>query len=457
MLVDKISNHIFEDQENSVIKLQSFFRGYLAKTKAEKEKSHYLSLEIFEKAKPYIDNPSSRNDLSLATNGKTKVYLPKELPVVLKHSGSPENQKRFQQIKMARNLCIENGYEHLIIPPARVYGDFIIESKVPIKANKFKEQMGLYIENWEKFTPAVKEFLEFFFQSSFSDITGGTSSGYEALSKSPMGRYDNIALFLDGDHGKMGLIDLEHFSRAHDSEKDEDFYAFRCLYAVRLFPLHFDVIMDEAKKIDPTIELYRQRLVKERDESLKRFKIAYEDHADFIKEKGITIQNPLFFEKLSDDRIKELKNHLEKKIKKVHEGKTAYGGCYSFKDCLGEDPDKTLTEFHEKILPYFIDALYTRINFSLELNMKRYKDSADYTPGLLLIRSLEFPSRTILDKMVNPIFDHFSIFKMKDESDTEGFIYWLLDITLENMVGKEIAYYNPDFGVGSGSKRCVFC
>ena len=149
-------------QTEAATKIQSMCRSYLARGELARKQSHYLSHALFEGALPYINSPfPGLSRLPKALNGKTRVYLPKELPVVLKDSGSPQNLHRFEKMQQASKICMQNEYVHLVIPKARIYGDFIIESRLPITLHDFKGQIGLYIENCEQFTNAVKEFTGF--------------------------------------------------------------------------------------------------------------------------------------------------------------------------------------------------------------------------------------------------------------------------------------------------------
>ena len=91
-----------------------------------------MSDDLLEQAKPYIDTPSQLHNLPKSPEGKTAVYLPEGLPIVLKESGSPENQKRLDQMKEARAICNRLECRHLVIPKARVYANFIIEQRLPI-------------------------------------------------------------------------------------------------------------------------------------------------------------------------------------------------------------------------------------------------------------------------------------------------------------------------------------
>lgn len=453
--VDKIAlQQQSEDQKTSAAtKIQSVWRGHLARIKIEKAEKHVLSYALLKKAKPYIDVPSNRQDMPRASCGKTPVYLPKELPIVLKQSGSPQNQKRFNQMKEGRDICEKNSYEHLVIPKARVYGKFIVESRLPITMHGTKEQIGLYIENRERFTGAVQEFTGFLCQSNFRDITGGSNDPYGTLSKTPVGRYDNIALYLEEDQGKIGLIDLEQFT-PECSKLQKKWCFSKCQDAVHLFPYHLDEIMSVAKRFDPDIESYRGSLELEKAEALKRFKLAYEDHLDFVREKGIRLEDPISFEKLGVDRIKQLKKVIEEELRKEHED-------VWFKGCLGEMPDSTLISFNEKAFPQILDATYKLINDTLVYNLEYQKSKGDISTNskLLSVRTLVFSSQYVVyDEFIKSTLKSLEMLVFKSRFRTEGFLHLLLGVILKELEkGGEIAYYNPSFGYGDYATQCVFC
>lgn len=101
-------------ESNAATKIQSVWRGYSARVKVEKIKKPLLSYALLEKAKPHCAVPSNFQD--------RKTYIPKDLPLVLRQVGSPQNENQFNQMKQGHDLCDKNGYEHLIIPKARAYG-----------------------------------------------------------------------------------------------------------------------------------------------------------------------------------------------------------------------------------------------------------------------------------------------------------------------------------------------
>lgn len=406
-----------------------------------------LSDALFEQAKLYIDAPANLRNLPRASSGRTPVYLPEKLPIVLKQSGSLKNQNRLDKMEQGRDLCENNGYKHLVIPKARVYRNFIIESRLPIPIHDTKEQIGFYKENRERFASAVEEFTGFLCQSSLADITGSGNNPYGTLSETPMGRYDNIALYLEAGQGKIGLVDLAEFTLG--CSKDD--YVSRCRDAVHLFPYHLDEILKAAKKFDPNIEAHRGYLEKERDGALKRFKLAYEDHLDFVDKKGISTENPLAFEKLGKVRTEQLQKVIEEELYREHTD--AF-----YKGCLGALPDKTLISFNEKAFPQILDATYTLLNDLLESNQK-IKGTISTRTQLLSIRTLKFGYPcSAFDKFVQTTSKSLNMLDFGDVFDRDRFSILLFDVILKELEkGGEIAYYNPRFGYGDYATRCVFC
>lgn len=438
-----------EETTAAAIKLQSFLRGCSARIQAKKARKHLLRYDLLEKAKPYVNDPSKLQDVPQASSGKTPVYLPEELPIVLKESGFLESRKRFDQMKLARGVCEKYKYDDvLVIPKVRVCKNFIIEDKLPITMHGTKEQMGIYIENPKKFTDAIKAFTDFLCRSSaFYDITsrrstsgfwGRSTDPYAALSKAEMPRYDNVVLYEEEGRGKIGLVDLEGFVPGYDVECPQGSRYSECLDAVHLFPYHFNEIMEVAKKFDPNIELHREELKKERDEALKRLELAYKIHSDFAQAKGITLENPIVFEELGAIRKEQLKNTIKEKLREA--SKDSW-----FKRCF--DLDNTLTWFDKEGFQQILDTTYKIINAHLKYNMDRNEKPILSKPKLLSIRTLGFDSKYIEEQFEASISKELlEELKSRGPFETSGFLHLLFDTLVEELEkGKEIAHYNPKF------------
>lgn len=103
-------------QDNAAKVIQKLCRGYLARVHTHYLKQGLLDSTLFEQTKALLEARSSLADMPQASAGKTTVYLPKELPIVLKLSGSPANYRRFHNMQALRLLCEKKGLKHLLFP-----------------------------------------------------------------------------------------------------------------------------------------------------------------------------------------------------------------------------------------------------------------------------------------------------------------------------------------------------
>lgn len=306
-------NYVAEKQKINA-EIQSIWNLYLKKAHTK----NILGTDIVEKAKVFIDDPLNFKNLKskkikVISDSIMKVYIPKELPFVLKtldthffqnylnvneEMNEPndlelqnrlEQRKKaiaqkylkgFEQVIEAREICDRNNYKHLIFRSTDVYNGFIIENKPSSKNNK-REMMRFYIENPKLFTEPVKEFIGFLCLARFD------------LSKNsiitPLGLNNNITMYYEEDQIKIGLIDLE---RLYSSTQKGGSLYLECQKAIQLFPLHMDDILEVAKKFDPHIEKMRSKLELEQNHALILFNSKKNgDHLVFLKKKGITFEN----------------------------------------------------------------------------------------------------------------------------------------------------------------------
>lgn len=403
----------------------------ILKNSTLKKRQPILETDL-KKAKFYIDNPSILKELPRASSGKTPVYLP-PFPLVLKASGYSENEYRLNKMKQAYEICKKNGYENLIIPKAKTYENFIIETRLPIKAHTEKEQICQYIENRDQFTLAIQEFVGFLFQSSFYDLTYNYRSFYNDLSKAPIGRYDNVPLYFEKNQGKIGLIDLEKFSTGYYiAEKEKSLV--RCKDAIYLFPYHFKEIMDVARKFDSNIDNYYKELSKDRDEALKRFKIVYEDHLKFIQSKGISFDNPSKFFQIETTRQQEIKEIVKSNLSKK---------------CRRMDPsciDDIFFDILNRVTSLLSDKLSDKCNTYQEAN-----GAISSLWQLLSVRTLMIHNPCNLS---NEVFLKLKNTDKIDEFDRYGVAMEIINEIFKELVnGKEICYYDGDFTRG----LLIFC
>lgn len=417
-----------------------------------KEPRHLLRNSLFIKAVPYIDEKKFFN-LPRATSGRTRVFFPDDLPIVLKQSGSPANQKRLDQMGQARDICDASNYSHVVIPNARIHGNFIIESRLPIRKNHdTKEEIGFYLENREELTSAIEQFTGFICQSELDDITGKTNDKYSTLSKVPIGRYDNVVMYVEEGVGKIGLIDLEGFKPGAQDAKN---VRYACLEAVRLFPHHLETIILAAKEFSPEIENFRKTLEYERTYTLEYFEKAYQKHLNFIQQKNIDFTNPIALDEISHSLKEKMQSVIESEMRKEHE--EPY-----FKGCLGENPNEALRLFNEVAFPQILEDISTFMTELLKGKLEYIggKDVITSYSELTSLRTLEFNyhtdtyrdlKRLIASKLDMLIFD--------SKHMAEGFVEETVIIPVLKELEKsgEIAYYNPSFGIGGYAVHCIFC
>ncbi|MCF7806688.1 MAG: IQ calmodulin-binding motif-containing protein, partial [Simkaniaceae bacterium] len=273
----------------SAIKIQKIWRGFRDRREVKKLARHVLEFPLFQRAIEYIR--ADLCSLPRAAVGKTPVYLPKEHPIAIKDLGSKKANDRFKRIKQARRLCEINGFHRLVIPKCRIYHDALIENRLPIDPYDLKAQLCLYAEHKDKFTEAVKELTHLLCQARLKHITTRYGDGFQLLSeRSPIGRYDNLPLFLEDGIGKIGLIDLERFSL--ETPQVQKHVESACENLIHLFPHHFDAIMDISKSYCSGITFFYALFKTYGDDALHRLHIVYESHLEFILNQGITLTEP---------------------------------------------------------------------------------------------------------------------------------------------------------------------
>lgn len=263
---------------SAAITLQRHFRGRQARISSNQEKMHVINYALFALALPYIDTPAERRRVPTSNTGKTAVYFPMGLPVVLKESQAL-SRLRFEEMRQARNLCRANGYKHLVIAKARVYKGFIVESRLPIEMVYSKvDQIRLYKKYHLLFNHAVREFMGLICQASLYDLNNILS--YDPIETSckeaPSPRYDNVTLFVDETGvGKIALVDLQNF-KPECCMRNPLWCLFKCYDAICLFPYHLELILEEAKKFDEDIETQREKLKDFRERVLHGFEHGFQ-------------------------------------------------------------------------------------------------------------------------------------------------------------------------------------
>ncbi len=275
----------FSNKEVAATFIQKHARGYFAR------KSH-LPSHLYSKYKSLCEevNAFKWAKMPIATNGRTSVFLPKEIPeVALKHSGRGIAIKRFHQMQEVRAVLKQQKSSCLVIPRANLCKNFLVEQRLPVDGDFFYNT-ELYLLNHKLFDKAVSEFTRLFSKIHISDLV---ESNPHPLAHIPdaedIVRYDNLPLYIvtkDGQQeGRLGLIDLERFVKKNEAT----LYSEELAKLVRIFPYHKEVIVQEALKLNVKIDmdlLNRAEMI-----GKKYLQAVFTDHLQWLKEKKISSKN----------------------------------------------------------------------------------------------------------------------------------------------------------------------
>ncbi|MFS8564205.1 MAG: hypothetical protein LVR00_07855 [Rhabdochlamydiaceae bacterium] len=224
--------------DEAAIKIQSAFRGYSVRR-------YLISKNEKRGATKLISDTMKLNSLPTAACGISTVYVPVDLPLVLKKLGCKNAKRRFLANWHASHLCREARYTHLIVPRAICYKDFTIEEKQPVLRVTLWSQTALYLENLSLFSHVAKEFIGFLLKTCLDDILTPTHP-YQDANNLLLGRSDNIPFLIDRGEGKVALIDLGNYtSRKNPPSHDEIKKCVRI--AITIFPHHLKEICEVGK------------------------------------------------------------------------------------------------------------------------------------------------------------------------------------------------------------------
>lgn len=449
----KLINEYIPQQEKSVefqaaVRIQKAFRKHLARVNAENGKNIHPRLKYWmtHQAQAHIkhiqtiDRFKFNIPLPKAAEGKTRVYLPPRLPVVLKDSGSSAAERRLKQMEEARGICDRNGYNCLVVPKALVYNDFLIESRFPMrKSNDAKNAIGYYLDNKDKFTLAIQQFAGFLCQTSLTDLADRNGTPFCCFSETSVGRYDNLMMHVEGEQGMFGLIDLENLA-----PKTDDSAYNACRTCIILFPYHFHEILEVVKKHDPTLEAHLETFKNLQISVLKFFDTLYEGHLRFVKASGISLSAPalLPFLPLSPTRKIAIGEIIGEGILIDNKGEKDY-----FRNILGTNPAETLAAFKREI-PKIIDQITLLISNLLAASIERAGGPAAITTDceLLSARTLYFQGVSF-DKIQHGMYAKLKSWKFRGMFEDYSYAGQIFHRILQELrSGGEIALYKPEGG-----------
>lgn len=424
-----------QPKQAAAIKIQKIVRGYQAR-KAFLSRDHYPQYRSV--CSKITTQPAST---PTATGGRTTVYLPPEMgEIVLKDSGRRPAIKRFQQMQEVRSILQAQHSSHLIIPKANLYTHFLVEQRLPINVDSYCN-MALYLGEPKLFDAAVRELTRLFSKMFLADIVG-----HQLL---PLGhlpgvgdyvRYDNIPLFIvekDGTRqGCVGLIDLEHMEGSPNPKG--------LATLARIFPLHVDLIAQEARKLHMGVDDVALRAAAERGRIY--LKLGYTDHLEWLKQKGA----PYPFT-VGPERKEELIRLLEKEVLTLNQGinglyaRKRYLNYYPPKNFIVGNPAEVAKELAEKSVPAILKSLEEILERQYQnISMQEMSD-----PQLVRQRSVVV-KRTELSEQVESLIKNSQIkFESLSNMCRKEVAEQLAHVVVEELVkGGEMYYFDPAYYSG---------
>ena len=382
-----------------------------------------------------------------AEGGKTNVYLPESYPeIVLKESGG-FSRLRFLQMFSISNTLKKLECSHLIVPRALPVNGFLIEERLPITIDNF-HNMGLYWLRPELFDEAVREMVKI---STIRDLTSDILDCRRHPISKNAGikynvRYDNLPLYkvsIDGvEQGRIGLIDLEHMDYPHDET---------LIKLARIFPLHYDIIKDEADGCDI---YYDDELLKTAADNGNKFLTSgFAEHYQWLQEKNVLSSSKEWSIELSPQRMVEVNKAVVTELLSMNEGKTISRDRTFDPVNVPAGFLKDGVESAEKIAKAITNKILENFNKQIEDSYYQHthsKMSAE-AAGINLVKlRTYFGQKDKITSKAQNIFLDFG------HCNTELFkcSFWLIDgvvmaekladvIFAELVKGQEIFYYDP--------------
>lgn len=338
---------LLSNTEKAAIIIQKYTRGFLAR------KSFLSSafLPLYKDAITSIDQNTKK-----APEGFTAVYLPElsglKESIVLKHSGRKDAVSRFHQMQEARKLLTSQNCHHLIIPRARLCGEFLVEEKLPIKGCSY-HNLAIYCENSPLFDEAVKEMTRLFAKASISDLISSQPHLRLNILVGDFVRYDNLSLFISYENGtpigKIGLIDLESFYAVPARESLEDL--------ARIFPLHVEIIKKEA--LVHSIIFDEDSVNEQGQRGLIYLQQGYQNHISWLKDHKISRSPSLIKLKISEIDLQGFDTNLLGEVIKLNLGKN---DLYEYHKVYKKPPnnflqDQNIKYFSSDLTQFLVEIL----------------------------------------------------------------------------------------------------
>ena len=434
-------------EDKAATTIQKYFRGHLAR-------KPYLPSNLY----PQYDvlckraNGPESHSIPVATGGKTRVYLPREMPgVVLKQSGRIPAITRFHQMQEVRSILDSQHSSHLIIPKANLCQNFLVEQKLPINGDDF-HNMEIYLSQPKLFDEAVRELTRFFSTAYLGDLVDYRTNPYTVMSGTgDKVRYDNLPLYVVEKNGQkegnIGLIDLEHMQKSPDSNG--------LPILVRIFPLHLDVIKNEASKLKMKVN---ERVLDANAENGRKYlQVVFLDHLEWLKQRGVSTNSSLQpFQEVSPHRTEKLTTLLEKELLKLNLGVNDLFVRKGYpdkpqKNFFIKNPEETAKELAASIAPLIISNI--KAELEKDQNQPQAKiQTMDMTESqLLLLRSPLIKYEYLYQGVIKLLSEDQKIkFERNGEFEKPDIAKQLLYVMMKEFVeGGEIFYFDLESSEGN--------
>lgn len=330
-----------------------------------------------------------------AQNGKTPVYLFPDY--VIKDLRQEKGFSRSINIKKVATILSEQKSTHLVVPQFAFYKSYLIEERLPLPKSDY-HAIGLYATYPHLFNEAVKEFVHLFSEGHLYDILSHQRHPMSQLGDGQIVRYDNIPLYLKEEKGayvgKIGLIDLEHFSPKPDRQGLQ--------LLARIFPYHLELIREEAKQL-PKLKVDEIRLREAAEKGKESINAIYLDYVKWLKDNNISSVELVIRPEIQ----KEVSIHLEKLLQNLHDSMKEHQHIeYSEYSYVAKNQIQSM-EFTND--PQQIAKLATQITDLVVSNLK--KEISNYQEIILKKRDKNNLSPPDLVELRSVIFRRYEIHK----------------------------------------------
>jgi hypothetical protein len=266
-------------------------------------------------------------------------------------------------------------------------------------------------------------------------------------------RYDNLPMYVVEENGKkegkIGLIDLEHMQEGSNSQGLETL--------VKIFPLHLDVIKNEASKLK--MKVNKDSLDASAEKGRKYLQAGFIDHLKWLKQKGVSTKiSPQPFQ-VSSQRVEEMTSLLEKELLKLNQGVNDIFVRKRYqhkpqKNFFTENPEEIAKELAASITPLIISNIKAQIEKSQNEQLSKIQ-TKDMTESQLVSLRSPIITRPKLHKGVANLISKNKkikfekndfLTKLRDAGDiAEQLTYVIME---ELVKGGEIFYFDPAYYTG---------